>query len=68
MSYKLSFSGRLPSTAEWLLIIGFIAGALGLATKTFVLSAQQGSIILFAIGVLALLTKVISQTPTPVAL
>ena len=57
MSLKLSWSGKLPSTAEWVLIIGFIVGALGLATQTFSLTTQESAIILFAVGVLTLLMK-----------
>ena len=57
---KVSLSSKLPSTAEWLLIIGFIIGALGLATQTFSLTTQESSIVLFAVGVLTLLLKVLT--------
>ena len=57
---KVSLSAKLPSVAEWLLIIGFIIGALGIATQTFVLTAQESSIVLFVVGVLTLLLKVLT--------
>jgi hypothetical protein len=63
VSYRLSLSAGIPSVAEWLLIIGFIIGALGLATQTFVLTTIQSSYVLFAIGVLTLLAKIISNEP-----
>jgi hypothetical protein len=59
MALKLSLSGSLPSIAEWLIIIGFIIGALGIASQTFVLSTIESSVILFVIGVLTLLAKTI---------
>jgi hypothetical protein len=62
MGYTLSWSGKLPSTAEWLLIIGFIIGALGLFLHTFTLTTEQGSIVLFVVGVLTLLAKTITST------
>ena len=52
MGIKLSLGGSLPSTAEWLLIIGFIVGALGIASQTFSFSGQDSAIILFVVGVL----------------
>jgi hypothetical protein len=64
--YKLSFSGKLPSVAEWLLILGFIIGALGLASQTFVLTTQESAVILFVIGVLTLLAKMLTNEVTPV--
>ena len=57
---KVSLSANLPSTAEWLLIIGFIIGALGLATQTFSLTTQESSIVLFVVGVLTLLLKILT--------
>ena len=57
---KVSLSSKLPSTAEWLLIIGFIIGALGLATQTFSLTTQESSIVLFVVGVLTLLLKILT--------
>jgi hypothetical protein len=59
MALKLSLNGSLPSIAEWLIIIGFIIGALGIASQTFVLSTMESSVILFVIGVLTLLAKTI---------
>jgi hypothetical protein len=59
MALKLSLSGSLPSVAEWLIIIGFIIGALGIASQTFVLSTMESSVVLFTIGVLTLLAKTI---------
>jgi hypothetical protein len=64
MGYTLSLSGKLPSTAEWLLIIGFIIGALGIASQTFSFSGQDSAIILFMVGVLTLLAKTITTTPS----
>ena len=57
---KVSLSANLPSTAEWLLIIGFIIGDLGLATQTFSLTTQESSIVLFVVGVLTLLLKILT--------
>lgn len=59
---KISLNGSLPSIAEWLIIIGFIIGALGIASQTFVLSTLESSVILFVIGVLTLLAKTITPT------
>ena len=65
MALRLSLSGKLPSTAEWILIIGFIVGALGLATQTFSLTTQDSAIVLFVVGVLTLLAKtLVSTEPT----
>lgn len=61
MALRISLSANLPSTAEWLLIIGFIIGALGLATQTFVLTATESSIVLFVVGVLTLLLKILTN-------
>lgn len=55
----------MPSIAEWLLIIGFIIGALGLASSTFVLSTRESSAILFAVGVLTLLAKILTTDEEP---
>ena len=60
---RINLGANLPSTAEWLLIIGFIIGALGIATQTFVLTATQSSIVLFIVGVLTLLLKVLTTQP-----
>lgn len=59
---KISLNGSLPSTAEWLLIIGFIVGALGLVSQTFSLTPTESGIILFVVGVLTLLAKTITPT------
>ena len=60
---RISLGSTLPSTAQWILIIGLIIGALGIATQTFVLTATQSSIVLFVVGVLTLLLKVLTTEP-----
>ena len=60
---RISLGSTLPSTAQWILIIGLIIGALGIATQTFVLTAMQSSIVLFVVGVLTLLLKVLTTEP-----